>query len=694
MRIATILWPLCLLSLCCWSRAQAEEAQPVLVAADLTLDPDVVYRGPLVLQADHVVIDGRGALLQGPGEPGRPETYQGVGILAVGCSNVTLRNLRVSGFEIGLAAQDGRGWTIENCDFSGNFHDPDRGWGDGPRAGGLILTRMSDCLLRHNVARDNWNGLDLLQCHRNEIVGNDFSHCSNVCLKLYTACANRVSDNDLSYGLRIDRAAGEVHARDSTCVLIESGSDDNVFVRNDITHGGDGVFIRVLNGWVSRGNLFVENDCSYANNNCFEAWSPGNTYLRNKANHGSYGFWLGGSDQTVLIGNEAAYNGQPDGFHNAPEPCFAHGGIVCVGGSGSHSLIAGNHVHHNYGGGIVFRGDVGTEGQRWRIEHWVVQQNLIEHNVYGLWGRWADGVFLGRNTLHHNQTDESFEAVTNLVRLEGAAAAPSQAVAPQAVLAGPLRGIVGEALFFDARASRDSHGQPLEFFWRLGDGSETDSGATASRTFDEPGFYRVGLTVANGGLADLAHIDLLVTERIEQELGTEPGTAEWSFACEGDPDGSALLTLVPDADALFGRASQKIVGTRYPGLDATAICTCSAGCWDLSGKTELSFWLRAINPDPTGWQDAGPLVQLDTPSGSCTFAPGTSDAPRNYLREAEHSESRWLWSRLALPLAGGPGWTRTDSRAPDLSQVQAIRFTFDSWGAPEFVIWLDGLAAR
>ena len=79
--------------------------------------------------------------------------------------------------------------------------------------------------------------------------------------------------------------------------------------RNDITQGGDGIFIRVLNGWVSRGNVFVENDTSYANNNCIESWSPGNTYIRNKANHGSYGFWLGGSDQTVLIGNEAAFNG-------------------------------------------------------------------------------------------------------------------------------------------------------------------------------------------------------------------------------------------------------------------------------------------------------------------------------------------------------------------------------------------------
>jgi len=68
-------------------------------------------------------------------------------------------------------------------------------------------------------------------------------------------------------------------------------------------------------------------------------------------------FWLGGSDQTRLIGNEAAYNGLPDGFHNAPEPGFRHGGIVIVGGPSSHTVLDGNHCHHNNGGGIVFRGN-------------------------------------------------------------------------------------------------------------------------------------------------------------------------------------------------------------------------------------------------------------------------------------------------------------------------------------------------
>ena len=50
-------------------------------------------------------------------------------------------------------------------------------------------------------------------------------------------------------GIRID--PGETHARDSACVLVQAGSDDNYYADNDITYGGDGVFIRVYAGWTT-----------------------------------------------------------------------------------------------------------------------------------------------------------------------------------------------------------------------------------------------------------------------------------------------------------------------------------------------------------------------------------------------------------------------------------------------------------
>jgi parallel beta-helix repeat protein len=431
------------------SLAAGAEVRTIVVTNDLVLEQNAALNARFVIHANGIAIEGNGATLQGPGIVDDLKSLEqaGVGVLLDGCINVTIRNLKARGFATGLVARDSRALLVEGCDFSDNYHNPKHGWGELPPRGGLLLERVRQSAMRNTKANRVWDGLHLVESEENLIEDNDFSHCSNTCAKLWRASRNRFLGNNLSYGIRIDRAAGEVHARDSTSVLIESGSDDNYWFRNDITQGGDGIFIRVLNGWVSRGNVFVENDTSYANNNCIESWSPGNTYIRNKANHGSYGFWLGGSDQTVLIGNEAAFNGLATGNHNAPEPGFGHGGIVIVGGPSSHTVISGNWCHHNHGGGIVFRGDVASKGARWRTHHWIVQQNRLEENRWGVWGRWGDAIWLANNSLTNNAEGNSFLEVANLRETTND---PAVTRPPRAELLGPARAIVGMPVRFDA----------------------------------------------------------------------------------------------------------------------------------------------------------------------------------------------------------------------------------------------------
>src|SRR4051794_10388940 len=450
---------------------QGAEVRTIIVTNDLSLEKGATLNVRLVVRASHVTIDGNGATLQGPGIEGDLKSYEkaGRGVLLEGCVNVTVRNLKARGFANGLVARDGEALLIEECDFSDNYHNPKHGWGELPARGGLLLERVHRSVVRRTKANRVWDGLHLVDSDDNLVEENDFSHCSNTCGKLWHSTRNRFVRNVLSYGIRIDRAAGEVHARDSTSVLIESGSDDNYWFRNDITQGGDGIFIRVLNGWVSRGNVFVENDTSYANNNCIESWSPGNTYIRNKANHGSYGFCLGGSDQTVLIGNEAAFNGQTNGNHNAAEAGFGHGGIVVVGGPSSHTVISGNWCHDNNGGGIAFRGDDATQGRAWRTYHWIVQNNDLHDNRWGIWGRWGDWIYLARNLFAKNPEGNFLQDVT---RLEEPKAGGTVASPPILELHGPERAKAGQPVRFDASASRDPGGRPLSFRWDVDDASE------------------------------------------------------------------------------------------------------------------------------------------------------------------------------------------------------------------------------
>jgi len=680
-----------------WSGGEvlgADLTKEIVVTNSVTLDRDTMIRARLVVRASHVTIDGNGATLIGTGTSGDLNSLEkaGIGVSIEGVRNVVLKNLTVRGFATGLVVRDAESLVVEGCNFSDNYHNPKHGWGELPARGGILMERVKWSVVRQTKANRVWDGLHLVDSDENLIEDNDFSFCSNTCAKLWHSRSNRFLGNNLSYGIRIDRAAGEVHARDSTSVLIETGSDGNYWFRNDVTHGGDGIFIRVLNGWVSTGNVFVENDTSYANNNCVESWSPGNTFIRNKANHGSYGFWMGGSDGSVLIGNEAGYNGLTNGYHNAPEPGFGHGGIVFVSGSSSHTILSGNWAHHNNGGGIVLRGDVGSRGQKWRAFHWLIQENRLESNRWGVWGRWADSVHLVANSYRDNEATNHLQDVTNLVEISALSVGGSGR--PIARLSGPRYLRVDELGRFDASSTGTPGGAGgmMRYHWSDGSGSVLGNTSILERTFGRPGLHRVALTVDNGLLADLAWNDVIVTEPVGEELGTDSNVAEWGFELENNSAGTGKVVFEADTDALAGRHSIRFAPNPYPGFFTTVYYPKRRDAnWDFSKRTRVRFWLKARNPNLPGFQNAGPVLWLYGREGKLRIEPAKG---RNLLNEPSSSEARWAWSFYEIPLANDPGWIQTEEGRMDRSHVTSIGLALDSWGGEPFAIWLDGLEVR
>jgi parallel beta-helix repeat protein len=686
---ASRLMSACLLWVAVPAQAAGASVRTIEVTRDLVLEKDTLLSARLVIRASNVTVDGQGATLVGAGYTNDLKSLEsaGVGILIEGAGGVTLTNIKARGFATGLVIRRAQAVSVAGCDFSDNYHHPKHGWGELPPRGGIYLEQVCQGVIRRNRANRVWDALHLVESDDNLVEDNDFSDCSNTCAKLWKSRRNKFLHNNLSYGIRIDRAAGEVHARDSTCVLIETGSDDNFWFRNDITHGGDGVFIRPLNRWVSRGNVFVENDTSYANNNCVESWSPGNTFIRNKANHGSYGFWLGGSDQTVLIGNEAAFNGRPDGYHNAPEAGFGHGGIVIVGGPSSHTLIQGNHLHDNHGAGLAFRGDVASQGRAWRTEHWIVQQNRIANNRFGIWGRWGACLLLAGNVLSNNAQGNYLMDVTNLVEWP---AHPSILSSPTATLLGPEVVTVGQTARFDASLSRDPRGNPLHFQWWLG--GLAGEKPVLECVLSKPGFYRLGLTVANGALADLAWRDLLVVQPVARELGTEGQAGRWGFELELNDHGKGRMLFQDDPKGIIGANCLRFTPNPYPGAYATALYPASRdAAWNFSGATQLRFWIKAQNPNVPGYQNAGPVIRLLGSSGQIEYKPA-KDA--NLLNDPPFSEARWLWMPVIVPLAGDAQWSRTLRGEVTLERIDALSLSLDSWGGEPFTVWLDGLTVE
>lgn len=667
------------------SRAANKPVRELIVTNHYVFEPGE-HSVRLVIRTSHITIEGKGAVLVGPGTSGDTNSLAeaGIGILIEGTAGVVLQGIKVRGFATGLELRHSRACAVVDADFSDNYHNPGHGWGELPARGGILCDHVTDSVIRRTRADRVWDGIHLIDSNDNLITDSYFSHCSNTGGKLWRSSRNKFVHNDFSYGIRIDRAAGEVHARDSTGVLIETGSNDNYWFGNDIRYGGDGIFIRPLNRWVSRGNVFVENDTSYANNNCVESWSPGNVFIRNKANHGSYGFWLGGSDQTVLIGNEAAFNGLTNGNHNAPEPGFRHGGIVLVSGSSSHTLLEGNDVHDNDGAGIVFRGDVGSKGATWKTEHWIIQRNRIANNRFGIWGRWGEGVTLAANTFIHNAEGNYFTNVTSILELAGDA---TTAAAPVAQLNGPSVIAVGDQARFDASSSSDLNGAPLRFHWFLSGNAGTEP--ILERAFKEPGFYRLGLTVENGALAGLAWKDLFVIDPTSVELGTEQQAQQWDYQLEANENGIGRVRLDDDSDCLIGRTSLRFSPDPYPGAYATITFPKSRDArWNWQGKRHLRFWIKSANPNLPGWQNAGPVIRLHCADGQVELKPAKEG---NLLEDSPYSEARWLWSPVVVPLTGDSQWERHTQGQPSLGQIGALSLSLDSWGGEPFTVWLDGL---
>lgn len=641
--------------------------ETVVITETLSLPENSVFHNRrLVIAASNIVIEGNGSTLIGPACAGDPDSYEGSGsaIVMDGCTNVVVKNLHAHGFETGIEMVDCTACSIEGCDLSENYDNPGFGWGELPARGGIIVRRSRYCVFKGNRANRVWDGIHLRDSDDNLILNNDFSRCSNVCAKLWNASRNVFIENDLSYGIRIDREAGEVHARDSSGVLIESGSNGNKWYRNDITHGGDGIFLRPLNHWVQRNNVFIENDTSWANNNCIECWSPQNVFIRNTANGGSYGFWMGGSCQTRLIGNQANENGLETGFHNAPEPIFGHGGIVLVGGTGTHVVVEGNECRGNNGGGIVFRGDVKSEGKDWKIQHWVIQSNRLEGNRWPIYGRFADSV------VTDEQSGTSLESVDRLTVLRR----HTNARAPIAKIEGPVVCRVGVPVRFDAGASRSPDGKPLTYSWLIGD--TAFEGKSVEKTFDAPGLVRVGLTVSDGEKAGLDWLDATVVEAPFEEVGTEAQSHRWRT-------NSDQTFVKDDPDALIGRFSLRFDAKPIPDSLPTMSLPLEPGA--LKGVSKLSFWFKAMNTNVFAFQKHEVVVGLKGPNGEVRYTPSERAKPF----APKNSEARWMWTRLEIDLNGNGLWSKEGDA--DLASMEELSIAFDSTGQDRFTVWIDGL---
>lgn len=294
----------------------------MIITQSTILEPRLyVIPEGITIAAEGVTLDGNGATLV-------CAQAEGAGVRVAGFAHVTIKNLRITGFEHGIHAVNCTNLRIEGCQMRGTaelapnayfldiFRPPET-----PYGGGIYLREVFDGQIEGNDLSHQMCGLLTYHCQRLIVRNNVANYCSGFGYHLFGTSHSLFEENFADFCCRWERRGGPASraghmGADAAGFVIVFGSSGNVFRRNFARLSGDGFFLAGLTSSLQsmpcNDNRFEENDASWSPNIAFEAtFSQGNRFRKNVANYSNYGFWLGFSrgnvlEENLIVGNRQA----------------------------------------------------------------------------------------------------------------------------------------------------------------------------------------------------------------------------------------------------------------------------------------------------------------------------------------------------------------------------------------------------
>lgn len=294
-------------------------------------DEQYVYR----VEKDDVVLDFKGGCILS-GKPLNPDqnSYTGTGLLIKDRKNVTIKNLRVSGYRFNFRIVNSSNIRLENCSADGSRSLPILRSGTPvdtfldirnidiwrTYGAGFWIENCQQIVVKKSHAKGSQNGIVLVATSGATIIENDFSFNSGWGIALGKSSQNNICWNRADF---VNRPWSGFWGGDSAALAVADGSQENYIVGNSLTHSGDGFFLthrgdrflekegKIELDGPSNNNVIAYNDGSWSTANAFEGtFSSGNVYFKNWANDSAAaGFWLGYSDDSLVLDNEIRRNG-------------------------------------------------------------------------------------------------------------------------------------------------------------------------------------------------------------------------------------------------------------------------------------------------------------------------------------------------------------------------------------------------
>jgi parallel beta-helix repeat protein len=646
---------------------------------------DSTRKGVVRIVAPKVTLTCRGTVLRGNKLFGAKDPPE-LGIVIDKQDDVTVTGCALHGYRVAVLATSLKNLKLTGNDLSDNFSDEKAEWVfDTVQGGGVQLQSVTDSTVESNIIARNWSGLDLRDCRRLAVRKNTIDHCTNTAALVLSTHDSTFEDNDMSWGVRGGLSFPgnwwKVDTKDSAGMLLDAGSSGNKILRNNLTYGGDGLFLRAVIGQCPHHNHVEGNDTSFSPHNAIESWCDDNTYLNNQANDSDYGFWLGGSDRTIVRGNQVN-NNKTDGMS------------IQIGESRT-MIIEDNTIKGNGRVGILA---TGREYQSWDpLTKWGTKlanasQYVIQKNTFASNGKWdlfltsIRGVLLAANTYGGTNTVSIGKEALDVRTVS---TGPTTTQVPSAVVS-PASVALPGSITLDASGSTDPGGKALTYYWLVqeartsfGSGSMPtpllagEGTATPQITPTSPGVFDVFLIVDNKALGALAATSLYVTPSGTDRA--EGNATSWSYECASSP--TCKTTISDDAAVKVAGSSSIHVQTDAPYEFRLKHSAPTGSPYDLSAAKAVGLFLQAKNPNAS-WQMPGPWLVLRSKSGSVTYKP-TSD----WLAAAQNA-----WIYLEVPLGAGASteWTRTDA-GMDLAAATSLELVMDTYGWNAYDVWVDGL---
>ena len=301
--------------------AQAFQAGVYALPGLVDMDTSV-----LTIRGNDLILDFAGVVLDG--SDGRlPDAFTGIAVRILDSRNVTIRNLTIRGYQIGLYAENVQNLVLENCNFSHNYrqrlgskwdrealgdwlyyHDNEND--EWFRYGAAAYLKQCDsALVRGLRVTQGQNGLMLVRSNHGLFYNNDIRFNSGLGIGMYRSSDNRIMHNRLDWNVRGYSHGQYARGQDSAGILLYEQCMRNTIAFNSATHSGDGLFLWAGNHTMDTGkggcndNMVYGNDFSHSVANGIEVTFSSNILVNNRLDDSRYGIWGGYSHHTYIAEN-------------------------------------------------------------------------------------------------------------------------------------------------------------------------------------------------------------------------------------------------------------------------------------------------------------------------------------------------------------------------------------------------------